>query len=344
MIVILDSTEICANFYLESPAFKLLCDAARSAGVTVVVPQVVFDEVVNKFREQIEEASTKVQGSLRRLKQLLSTRTMDLPIVDSAAAAATYANKLRTRLNQFHAEVPAYPIIAHSDVVERALRRRRPFRENGSGYRDFLIWTNVLSYATVRSSVAFVSSNKRDFGDDESGKLHPHLLEDVLRTGLEAGAIAYFTTLHQFVESHVTPLFEELKEVREALERVSYKGFNIPGWLRSPEGLAALAAAEWEPHYLDLDDDIIGVVPVHVSEVERFHVIKVRRLSDGELFIYFEAEFLCEFEITVTDGTSTSMAKAVARRDTLRSGVGMTLTFDPANEVVMSAQIASWFG
>lgn len=76
---------------------------------------------------------------------------------------------------------------SHEDLVRRELEGRRPFKENGTGYRDALIWHGLLEWMRrigrqEGEPVLFVTGNVRDFAEkDEAGahQLHPHLGADL---------------------------------------------------------------------------------------------------------------------------------------------------------------------
>ena len=55
MLIVLDSNIICSNFYMEGPSFEV----AQRVG-TIVLGQIVVDEVCNKFKENLVELETKV--------------------------------------------------------------------------------------------------------------------------------------------------------------------------------------------------------------------------------------------------------------------------------------------
>ena len=54
MLVFLDSNIICADYKMKSPSFEV----AQKVG-TIVLGQIVVDEVRNKYRENLEERQQK---------------------------------------------------------------------------------------------------------------------------------------------------------------------------------------------------------------------------------------------------------------------------------------------
>jgi len=62
LLIVLDSNIICSNFYMEGPSFEV----AQRVG-TIVLGQIVVDEVCNKFKEKEANAGDglKVHPGLR---------------------------------------------------------------------------------------------------------------------------------------------------------------------------------------------------------------------------------------------------------------------------------------
>lgn len=80
-----------------------------------------------------------------------------------------YRSYAEARLNE-HLGFDLLPIpqVSHVDLVNRAVHRTPPFDQKGSGYRDSLVWANVLELVRRGHDVAFVSSD-RIFRSDEGG-------------------------------------------------------------------------------------------------------------------------------------------------------------------------------
>src|SRR5262249_54391515 len=74
-----------------------------------------------------------------------------------------------------------WPDVPHSDLVSRAVSRRPPFDSKGSGYRDSLVWANVLELAKARADVALCSEDKIFAGQDET--LAPQLQAEIATIG-----------------------------------------------------------------------------------------------------------------------------------------------------------------
>jgi PIN domain len=70
-----------------------------------------------------------------------------------------------------------WPTISHRELVVRAISRTPPFDHKGSGYRDSLVWADVVELAKAGHHVALASEDKIFAGQD--GMLAPHLKAEV---------------------------------------------------------------------------------------------------------------------------------------------------------------------
>jgi predicted nucleic acid-binding protein len=70
MKVVLDSNIIIADFWLESTNFKLLFESAIKGDVKIYIPEVVLDEVVNKYSKRLEDSKRKIDSELKTFKKL----------------------------------------------------------------------------------------------------------------------------------------------------------------------------------------------------------------------------------------------------------------------------------
>ena len=77
-----------------------------------------------------------------------------------------------------------YPKVKHEDIVQRALKRKKPFKADGStGYRDYLVWLACLETTRryANEEIHFITSNACDFADpNDKEKLHPDHLSDLV--------------------------------------------------------------------------------------------------------------------------------------------------------------------
>jgi hypothetical protein len=136
---------MCADFRLEGNDFRIFIEESARRGMEVYIPAIVIDEVVNQYGEQIRELCSKFSKLAPAWKRV---RGDDLPspIAEDQIGREqeAYRTFLLTKLKSFGVTILPYPNTSHERLVTRALQRRKPFRNDGAGYRDTLVWESVL--------------------------------------------------------------------------------------------------------------------------------------------------------------------------------------------------------
>ncbi len=220
MILALDSNVLFHDFHMDRPRLRLVRTQAKAGSFTLAVPELVVLETVNLYREEIEAAAESLadrsQKPLERLEQLKVPAPM--PEFDIGALVEAYEKRLRELLEDVGAEVPDLPGIPESEIVERALKRRKPFKKSDAGYRDTLIWHNVLALAE-RDEVVLVSENHGDFAEnkDEPAVLASDLQDDLEQANLPREQVRLMPEVATFIKEHVPESAQVRQEIQDRL-------------------------------------------------------------------------------------------------------------------------------
>lgn len=294
MNIVLDTNMFCANYLMDGTTFRVFFDGLERIGGQLFVPEVVFAEVINKYAEQLKETRRDIEKGYERLRQF---RRPVPPLLVTEAyveqAIRDYRDFLRSRLEEAAATFPPYPAVTHQDVVERELRRQKPFSDRGAGYRDFLIWRSIIDVVKRHGPVSFITHNQADFGvGKDISALHTDLSDDLVAQGLPRNAVELFRGLDEFVQAKIKPELEFLDVLREIAEG-TYEGLDIPSEL-DQRLYDVLAGTEFSGESLDLHGDTATVNSI--QGIEDTKVVDVRRLPSGELLIEVEADVKCEFD------------------------------------------------
>jgi hypothetical protein len=213
--VVFDSAVLIANYNLQSVPLQALLAESKKGTISVAIPEVVFAEVTNKRLEDYTAFLESVKGHQKRLGIGLR-ETMPGP----AEEASRYHNWLRRHLDEHKVRWLAIPDVRHEDLLDYALRKRKPFKENGAGYRDALIWESVKLLAKESDGdILFLSYDKNDFAapkherlqrqervqKKELEKLHPDLINDLRAAKINPDQIMLSTDASVAVEKLVKP-------------------------------------------------------------------------------------------------------------------------------------------
>ena len=182
----------------------------------IIVPEIVFDETLNKHREKIREAGSAAQKKLEEYNRLAYDQ-IKIDFEEKYADEDMRYETFLTDLLLAHGGYPpeGYPNVEHKIIVARALARKKPFKPDGrEGYRDYLVWKTVLEIVKQYTEpIHFVSENPKDFADEkDKKKLHPDLLEEMKQLQLDAAKLIYWSSLKDFIDEVVKPELQRAED------------------------------------------------------------------------------------------------------------------------------------
>lgn len=225
MKIILDSTALRRDYFLSSPDAHLLELYVTKTQSSVVVPNVVVDEVENLYREDLREVNEKLVSKYR---QLLATRAPKLPQLNLSQECEAYRTHILSVIKEkFRGIVLPYPDLPHAELVKRDLARRKPFNPAGKGYRDALIWTTILAYLPSTSEKAcLISNNTKDLWSADGKYLHEDLSEELRSTKFRQ-ELSVFSGIDDFNKAVVNPTLKRLEAIYEQLRRGTFPGLDL---------------------------------------------------------------------------------------------------------------------
>lgn len=294
MNVALDTNILCQDFNLDGTQFRVFLSGLDLVPAKLFVPQVVIDETVTKFAEALTEQARAHERCSHDVNRLLpkSKRVPRLEL-DINAERESYRVRLLKALETHGAKIVPYPKTPHEEVVARELQRKRPFRKDGGGYRDFLIWESVRHLILEGPErAAFITNNTRDFG--EGPEPHPELARDVLNPS----QFKIIRSLTAFNDEFIVPRLKTIDDAKKKLQEANLNGFDLRQWLRS--GLVDLL------RNYEVEDTLAGVehhmARTWVKEVSRYSNIVVeeaRALENGRTFVKVLVDLEAEYSIDV---------------------------------------------
>ena len=342
MHILLDTNPIVSDGFGSSANFKRLLELAHGHGITVYVPRVVLDEVVGRFAKDLSDSVEKAEAELAFMSRRIAR---DLGTLDTALDAnkevESFRSAFSTRLVEAGVAVPQYPIASHKDVTDRAIFRRKPFRDNGVGYRDTLIWLTVLELADqVEDNIVLVTNNSQDFGDGPT-RLHGQLQEDLENRGHGRDKVALVTSIkdvvQQLVGSYLRQTFFERPS--ETLENLDFDAEHELTLAIESE----YSGRQWTAVDLGLVSPIEALILDTVEEVTVADVRDTMEVEDGRVSCVIVSEVVAGFQgfmpaetwdqedpdspLTVVDQETKEHHVLVATR--IRMRCESVLTFDP---------------
>ena len=254
MQIVLDTNVIRDNAAMGGPLFEALRAFAAMPGRSVVIPQVVIEELVAHLDERVDEIEAQIAKFKRTTAFAGELAWGDSKTLDADGIRV----RLVKRFEEAGFHVAPVPDVSHEEVLERIHGGLKPFgrEEREKGYRDYLVWRTALACATG-GDVVLVSRDTRDFAD-KNGDLHPDLAEE-----LGGRPLTLHASLGETVDKVVRPVLDNEAGLLPWFERwVESGGFE--DFLSEALPLSTIAAdVDWEmwdfPAELD-DLDLYGIV------------------------------------------------------------------------------------
>lgn len=284
MHILFDSSVIRAANFGNSPLFRFILSTAPLVGHHLYVSELTIEEVGGIFQRELVAGITKVDNILQDISRQLS-RTIDSPLaeLDPESEANAFTEALRAQLSS-SCTMLDYPSITHSDLVRRAVLRRRPFNEKGSGFRDALLWESLLSLLdSVNDRVLLLATDKDFVGKDD--RLHTDLMADLRGRGHhESSAVDVVRELKAFSDQYIRQELDIVLEddVQLTLARI---GFD------SEDSIALALQEEYAfvfPSDLGYDTEYDALGQGALVEVSDLTVVEIREVTLGHFLLQID--------------------------------------------------------
>ena len=189
----------------------MLAKLAPKAGLVIRLPFVVLVELARGGADEIERHAEAIGRAARAYKQIaLDAPTWPHP--DRKTATQAIEKAIHDAAKGANFGTLNVPSVDHEDLLRREFYYGKPFKADGTGYRDALIWHTVLEYAEDEEpeTIYFVTANKWDFAGND-GALDPVLAAEAEKAG---GRIVLVKDVHALIRDHIASM---LKTVDQAL-------------------------------------------------------------------------------------------------------------------------------
>ena len=209
MKVVIDSNIIIADFEMGTDAFIAVLENTRNGRINLCIPEVVIDEVLNKFRQVIEKPLMDLTTAIARLRRY-TRKNIEISVGNEFLQEAydEYSLRLLKRIAENNVHIIPYPNTLHKNMAYRAMSVKRPFNSNEKGYRDSLIWENlkeIITYENVNNKTEvkaiFITMNTKDFMSEDD-LLHEDLVKELVDLGFESDSLIVYKSLSDFVKEH----------------------------------------------------------------------------------------------------------------------------------------------
>ncbi|PKQ35393.1 MAG: hypothetical protein CVT61_06215 [Actinobacteria bacterium HGW-Actinobacteria-11] len=180
LIAFLDTTALHKSYLLAGAQWDSVEHAVSQGTLRVAVADVSVEEIARQASSDAREVTKKLRAAIRDGHRF----GVHLPFADIPDDAATWKATFERNLASRGITVVPHAQPLHRDVLRRDLESAAPFKSNGEGYRDTLIWLTFLAWVQrlapeADDVIVFVSDNTTQFSADRGETLHPSLVAEV---------------------------------------------------------------------------------------------------------------------------------------------------------------------
>ena len=276
-MIFLDTSILIRENFFRSPSALLFLRATQFLGIKIIIPQIVIDEIKGKYPLNLIEKHRQFDKQRKQINNLTQKKVADLDLLYENKLFSKWINKV---INFDNLEVLPYPKISLEEIVRASYKLKKPFKENGEGYKDYIIWESIVSYINNHEGneeFYFLTGNVRDFCVKKDDKLMLH--EDLTRhIDEEKRPIVVYTNLKDYFDekircqlnginvSDVPDLsLEKLKKIAEEKVEESlayYSTYGIEGLQFANDvtvsGVHGVTIEDWEAAELDQNEFLIS--------------------------------------------------------------------------------------
>lgn len=298
--VVLDTNAVGIHRPLRDNPHSALLDACEAGQLRLVVPELVLREIVNKWAESVGKGSSELQRVASDLAMMGAIPEEGVPAaLDVDRLASELRQAVTDRLDEVGAEMPPLPDVDHADVVQRALDRRQPFDKKGhDGYRDVLLWENVISLAEAGHDVVLVSNDARAFAAAADDRQLSEALEvEVVRRTARAGCVRLLATPREAVKRLLESSDQAIDAVRTLIEEDDRFGEDF--FYRIEAACSAISLDKTEVADLASAAAVLtGGEVIDVEDIADIDFAFGRETSNGDVLVDIDAEVMAEVRVT----------------------------------------------
>ncbi|MFB5284472.1 PIN domain-containing protein [Peribacillus sp. Hz7] len=303
--VFLDSNVCFTDPFMEKNINnRLLIELAEKQLITLYMSEVVKKEVINNFEKELTKQFEEIQKYESKIKKLL--RDYDRPPIEWTNTVQEYVHKLENHIEELedygYLEILEFDNNMLPELVERSLKRKKPFTEKKQEFRDAIIWFSYVQYVKPRvgrlGPCYFITNNTDDF--TLNGEIHPDLQDDSTN-------FIFYKNAQEFIQN--CPEVKELQKVLALVNWVEEEDFE-----RHPNEIVDLIAWQntidkvfdecWDyvynnSHRIPVDYETYDRVKLEATDITLKHGnnVKVEVVLDHVIINgYFVAE--TEFEVS----------------------------------------------
>ena len=289
MDIILDTNIIKEDFLLNSTKFRALFDYVKKTGSNIILIDIVLKEVLELYEKELKQTISEGNKFYKKINSMIMVpEQIEGPTLNVERQKELYEKYILNKFKEISFNKD-WKVIKHNDsilnpIIEKAIKKEKPFNESGKGFKDAVIWECIKYYCSKigYSENAFISHNKNDFGNLNPNELFEELKNEVEKIGV---FLDYYTSLQEFLKAHAEKIdFMDLKWIESKLDKNGLEKHIIEELNNNCEILARILKEKGYSYF-----------PQIYSVVEANNIC----IMDYYIYPFSESEFLITLNYTV---------------------------------------------
>jgi hypothetical protein len=300
--IFLDSNIFFNNWPLQTAELLLLADFLQNSHSSLLISKVVSEEVQNLYeRERI-----KTSDDLKKISEN-AYKHFGIFIDISIQPHHTYYFEEVLKEKMKFIEWIDYSKIPNSLLVQRAIKKILPFRENEKGFRDTLIWLSLIEHLKGKSKedeIIFINRNVNDFYEKDSVRFHEDLRNDLVEANNLCN-IKTYKSLNDFISElkNYDYQFSKEKINDEYVVEIERQLENILGsYLNNLPTAKFKSLIEGTDKFLPyLHLAIAHEIIIHEG-IEDGEVIEYKKITANSLYVRYHFNLrICDIQLTIPE-------------------------------------------
>lgn len=176
--IFLDSNILYTDPLMQRGKNKVLFEKINRLGGKIFICDIVYKEVLNNYKKQLKEINLEIDKIKNKLDKL-DYKTITLLNINIELELKKIERKFKEYIKEEKIIILQTSNDILPEVIERSIKRKKPFSEKKQEFRDCIIW---LTYAhkvenEKLDNCVLITQNTSDFCD-KKGNLHRDLLDD----------------------------------------------------------------------------------------------------------------------------------------------------------------------
>jgi hypothetical protein len=179
--IFLDSTALYTDPVFKSSFSQLLLKLSKAKKIKIYISKVVLSESLNNYEKQLKEIYLKTSKEIENLDSITFEKNEN-QLIKLQNHIDKYNLFFEEKIKSKEFTIIDYVEDILPQLIQRSIKRIKPFTEARQEFRDAIIWLSYVSYikSNKLSNNHFITNNKRDFWDNNSTGLHPELRKEIL--------------------------------------------------------------------------------------------------------------------------------------------------------------------